>query len=465
MHWGAYDLEAQLKTPIERRSLLRLGGAIAAAALIPSGLSTPAAAAPVQVPLALAIRHLAATDRELAAFYGARGYRPLWVHGSAIGVEARSFLDLLATAHADGLDPNSYLRSGVAHAVAGASSGEPTAVARAEILLSKAFAQYVKDLRRPVDLDVVYGEPWLRGGAPNTLTILSRAAAAPSLHAYLENIGWMHPVYAGLRRALANPTAEAGVDVQLLRLNLERARILPGDASRYVLVNVPAARLIYYEDGQRVDSMRVVVGTPQEATPMMVGMLRYATLNPYWHVPPDLTRKRIAPRVLSDGMSYFNSRGYEVVTEWSTAATVLDPAKVDWKAVADGRTEILVRQRPGPRNGMGNVKFQFPNELGIYLHDTPAKQLFNEDQRGFSAGCVRLEDAERLGRLLFGRELLSTTSKPEHTVAIPQPVPVYITYLTAVPDGGRIVQRKDIYGLDSQQLAVRSDTSQRAGAH
>ena len=374
-------------------------------------------------------------------------------------------LNLLATAQADGLHPNTYLRSGVAHAVASAWSGEPAAVARAEILLSKAFAQYVKDVRRRVDVDVVYGEPWLRGGPPNTLTVLSRAAAAPSLHAYLENIGWMHAVYAGLRRALANPAAGAGVDAQLLRLNLERARILPGDASRFILVNVPAARLTYFENGQRVDSMRVIVGTSEEATPMMVGMLRYATLNPYWHVPPDLTRKRIAPRVLSEGMSYFNSRGYEVVTEWSNAATVVDPTGVDWKAVADGSIEILVRQRPGPRNGMGRVKFQFPNELGIYLHDTPAKQLFNEDQRGFSAGCVRLEDADRLGKLLFGRQLLSTSSKPEHTMAIPQPVPVYITYLTAVPDGGRIVQRKDIYGLDRQQLAVRSDTSQPAGAH
>lgn len=452
-----------MQTPIERRSLLRLGGAIAAAALIPSGLSTPAAAAPAQVTLSAALRQLAATDRELAAFYGARGHRPLWIRGPAFGAEAQSLLDLLATAQADGLDPNSYLGSGVAQAVAKASSGEPGPVAKAEILLSKTFAQYVRDVRRPVHLDVVYGEPWLRGGPPNTLTVLSRAAAAPSLRAYVENIGWMHPAYAGLRRALAKPGGEAGVDVQLLRLNLERARILPGDAGRYVLVNVPAAKLIYYEDGKIVDSMRVVVGTPEEATPVMVGMLRYATLNPYWHVPPDLTRKRIAPRVLSDGMNYFKSRGYEVVTEWSNAAKVLDPAKVDWKAVADGRTEILVRQRPGPRNGMGNVKFQFPNELGIYLHDTPAKQLFNEDQRGFSAGCVRLEDADRLGKLLFGRQLLSTTSKPEHTVPIPQPVPLYITYLTAVPDGGRIVQRKDIYGLDRQQLAVRSSVGQPAG--
>lgn len=454
-----------MKTPIERRSLLRFGGALAAAALIPSTLSTFAAAAPAHVPSALALRRLAATDRELAAFYGARGYRPLWIRGSGVGAAARSLLTLLATAQADGLNPYTYLQSGVAHAFANASSGEPGAVARAELLLSRNFAQYVKDVRRPVDLGVVYGEPWLRGGPLNTLTILSRAAAAPSLEVYLENISWMHPAYAGLRRALANPMGEAGADEQLLRLNLDRARILPGEAGRYILVNVPAARLIYYEDGQRRDSMRVVVGTPEEATPMMVGMLRYATLNPYWHVPPDLTRKRIAPRVVSEGMSYFNSRGYEVVTEWSKAAKVLDPAKVDWKAVADGSTEILVRQRPGPRNGMGKLKFQFPNDLGIYLHDTPAKQLFNEDQRGFSAGCVRLEDAERLGKLLFGRQLLSTTSEPEHTVPLPQPVPVYITYLTAVSDGDRIVQRHDIYGLDRPQLAARSSVGQPAGAY
>jgi len=241
---------------------------------------------------------------------------------------------------------------------------------------------------------------------------------------------------------------------RLVRLNLERARILPAHEDRYILVDAAAARLFYYEGGKIRDSMRVVVGTPDQPTPMMVGMIRYATLNPYWHVPPDLARARIAPRVLAEGLSYFNNRGYEVVSEWSRNARVIDPSTVDWKAVADGKKQVLVRQRPGPSNGMGKVKFQFPNELGIYLHDTPAKQLFNEDQRGFSAGCVRLENADGLGRLLFGSNPRAQSNEPEQTVSLPSPVPLYITYLTTIADKGRLVQRRDIYGRDSVQSAA-----------
>ena len=405
------------------------------------------------------IQRLAAPNPELAAFYASRQYRPLWVRGAALGQEADILLDLLRTAEADGRDPNRYLRLGVREATERARGGSPEALALAEVVLSSAFAAYVRDVRRPADIGVTYGEQSLRNRIPRILTVLHRAAAAPSLEHYLRNIGWMHPLYAGLRHALARAPldgagAMSGDDERLVRLNLERARILPAHQKRYILVDAAAAQLFYYEGGNVRDSMRVVVGTPDEETPLMVGMIRYATLNPYWHVPTDLARTRIAPRVLSEGLSYFHERGYEVVTEWSRSARVIDPAKIDWKAVAQGKKQVLVRQRPGPRNGMGKIKFQFPNELGIYLHDTPAKQLFNEDQRGFSAGCVRLEDAEGLGRLLFGRDPQTASREPEQTVVLPEPVPVYITYLTAVSENGRIVERRDVYGRDKERLAA-----------
>lgn len=419
------------------------------AAALSLGLPAPAVAQPQ---LGSSIARVASANPEIAAFYAARQYRPLWVRGSTVGHEAQVLLDLLRTAKADGRDPDRYLRLGVQEAVERARGGDPQALALAEIVLSTAFAAYVHDVRRPADTGVIYGEPSLKNRAPSTLTILHRAAAAPSLEAYLRQIGWMHPIYAGLRGILAASPLDSGLmfggEEELVRLNLERARILPAHEDRYILVDAAAARLSYYEGGKVRDSMRVVVGTPDQETPMMVGMIRYATLNPYWHVPPDLARQRIAPRVLSEGLSYFHDRGYEVVTEWSRSARIIDPSTIDWKAVADGRKQVLVRQRPGPRNGMGKVKFQFPNDLGIYLHDTPAKQLFNEDQRGFSAGCVRLEDADGLGKLLFRRDLQRVSDEPEQTVPLAEPVPVYITYLTAVAENGRIVQRRDIYGRD-----------------
>lgn len=431
-----------------------------------AAVSQPAALG-AQTSLAPSIQQLSSSDREVSAFYAARQYRPLWIRGGALAPEADILLGLLRTSDADGRDPNRFLRLGVGEAMDAARRGSPQALGLAEVVLSKAFAAYVRDVRRPAEIGVIYGEPSLASRIPSTLTVLHHAAAAPSLKRYLETMGWMHPIYADLRRALASSSFDSGVmfekEERVVRLNLERARILPANESRYIMVDAAAARLFYYENGEVRDSMRVVVGTPDQKTPMMVGLLRYATLNPYWHVPPDLTRARIAPRVLSEGLSYFNGRGYEIVTEWSKSARIIDPKTVDWKAVADGTTEILVRQKPGPRNGMGKVKFQFPNELGIYLHDTPAKQLFNEDQRGFSAGCVRLEDADRLGRILAGRELRHSSGEPEQTVILEKPVPIYITYLTAVAENGRIVERRDIYGRDANRSASAARSSPPAG--
>ena len=115
--------------------------------------------------------------------------------------------------------------------------------------------------------------------------------------------------------------------------------------------------------------------------------------NPYWNVPVDLAASNIAQNVLKNGLGWFSSRNYEVLSGWTNDATVLDPARVDWQAVADGRVEARVRQRPGRGNSMGAMKFEFPNDRGIYLHDTPDRQLFAEAERTFSSGCVRLEDA------------------------------------------------------------------------
>ena len=132
-------------------------------------------------------------------------------------------------------------------------------------------------------------------------------------------------------------------------------------------------------------------------TPMMAGFIRQAILNPYWQVPDDLVQNSIAANVLNQGVRYLKNGGYQVFTDWSEKEQ-LDPNEVDWHAVREGRKKVHVRQLPGGSNFMGKVKFEFPNAQGIYLHDTPDKQLLRLDQRQLSSGCVRLEDAPRLGR-------------------------------------------------------------------
>lgn len=399
------------------------------------------------------IHRVTRADPALEVFYASRNYQPLWSIESRIRPEVATVLSLLRTADLDGLDPSDYLQGGVEQAVADAASGDPGAVARAELLLSHDFAAYVRDVRRVRNVGVVYADAGLRSPPPSSQAILQRLASAPDMATYLRNISWMHSIYARLRNELAVEVTRNGSSsaerIALLKANLDRASILPAHEDQYVLVDIAAARLDYFENGALKKTMRVIVGSADHPTPMMVGMIRYATLNPYWHVPPDLTRERIAPRVLSEGLKYFRERGYEVVSEWSPSARVIDPATIDWKAVAAGRTEIYVRQKPGPHNGMGNIKLRFPNDLGIYLHDTPGKKLFAEAQRNYSGGCVRLEDATGLGAALVGSSVVPQTKQPEQTIELPKPVPVYITYLTLRPArDGKVVQRKDAYGSD-----------------
>src|SRR5215210_1238217 len=184
---------------------------------------------------------------------------------------------------------------------------------------------------------------------------------------------------------------------RLIIVNLERARRLPlaTEGHRYILVDVGAAKMYMYEDGRVVDSMKVIVGKEETATPMMAAQMRYASVNPYWNVPPELVISLIAPNVLKQGMTYLKDRRYEVLADWSDEAPAIDPTTVDWPAVAAGRKVIRVRQLPGGGNSMGQVKFMMPNDFGIYLHDTPKKAVFADENRWISNGCIRLEDSNR----------------------------------------------------------------------
>ena len=172
-----------------------------------------------------------------------------------------------------------------------------------------------------------------------------------------------------------------------------------------MLVNTAAQRLYMYEDGRIVDGMRVVVGKAHQPTPMMAATIKFTALNPYWQVPSDLAAERVAPNVVKEGLGYLERNGYVLLSDWGDQAQPVDPSMVDWEAVAAGKILVRLRQNPGPGNAMGRMKFMFPNPQGIYLHDTPNKELLNEEARLFSGGCVRLEDAPRLAKWLYGRPL------------------------------------------------------------
>jgi murein L,D-transpeptidase YcbB/YkuD len=203
--------------------------------------------------------------------------------------------------------------------------------------------------------------------------------------------------------------------------------------------------LWYYEAGAQAGTMRVVVGAKETQTPMLVGRLQWAILNPYWNVPDYLAQKSIAKKVLG-GRSLAALR-MEALSDWSAEAHLIPASSIDWPAVAAGKKVVRLRELPGPGNSMGRVKFIFPNDDGIYLHDTPERALLRKDDRHFSNGCIRLEDAVALGRWLLQRPL-PTVKTPEKPVPLPVSVPVYLTYLTATGDAGRLAFRPDVYGRD-----------------
>ncbi|HEV2816986.1 MAG TPA: L,D-transpeptidase family protein [Allosphingosinicella sp.] len=431
-------------------------------------LALVAAAAPVDV------------GPDIAAFYHARGFRPVWVTRAGLTPEARRVLGMLGPAASPELR----------QAVAAARGGDPRRLTRADLLLSRDFAALIRGRAQPSAGEAMrYIDPDLAPGAPPLDAILDPRAP--------EAFARLNPAYDGLTRGLAayrarwsrlpqaplpaRPDEAAlarrlggialaefqhvhGLPVtgradaatiaalnrgaahyeRLILANIERARAIPAQpGGRYVLVDTASARLWMVEDGRIVGAMRVVVGKRAMPTPLMAGLMRYVVLNPYWNLPPDLIRSRAR-----GGARAIAAEHLQVLSDWSDRPRLLDPRRVDWRAVAAGRRQVNLRQLPGAHNMMGRIKFMMPNDLGVYLHDTPLRDLLARADRHESSGCVRLEDAPRLARWLFDGRVPRPSGAPEQRVDLPRPVPVYLAYFTALPSRDGVVFQRDVYGRD-----------------
>lgn len=312
------------------------------------------------------------------------------------------------------------------------------------------------------------------GASGERVALLRRRLGLPGGDAYDRALAQR---VAGFRRA-HGLTAGAHVDAavlaalnagaahyeRLIRINLERARAIPAQPGRFVLVDTAGQRLWMFEAGRPAGHMRVIVGKPNMATPALAARIRFAVLNPYWNLPVDLARQR-AQRVLREGPGVLARERLQILSQFHAEDRVLSPASVNWRRVAAGREPLRLRQLPGGSNVMGAVKFMMPNGLDIYLHDFPDKSLFAGADRRLSSGCVRLEDAPRLARWLFGGTAPRPDGlRPEQRVDLPEPVPVYITYLTAVPAGGEVAFQPDRYGRDAGLLAAMFSGGRAAAA-
>jgi len=227
--------------------------------------------------------------------------------------------------------------------------------------------------------------------------------------------------------------------IEQLIVNMERLRWVPTDRNspEFILVNVPEFTLHYYEDHKDVWDCNVVVGTPMNKTVIFSGDLKYVVFSPYWYVPPSIIKKEILPGIKRNS-SYLANHNME----WNGGQ---------------------VRQKPGKSNSLGLVKFLFPNSNNIYLHDTPSKSLFNEDNRAFSHGCIRVAKPRDLAIRILKQDSTWTPAKidqamnagKEKYVTLKKTIPVYIGYFTSFIDSnGAVNFRPDVYNRDERLLQL-----------
>ncbi|MFB9861934.1 L,D-transpeptidase family protein [Rufibacter immobilis] len=240
-------------------------------------------------------------------------------------------------------------------------------------------------------------------------------------------------------------------------INMERWRWVPKRfEDKYVLINIPEYMLHVYEKGKEMLNMKVVVGKEMHATPVFSDKLEYIVFYPYWNITPQILEEEIAP-AQARNPNYLASHDMELVKDiGNNQVEVLSPSSVDWNTV-DRNFKMRVRQRPGKQNPLGFVKFIFPNEHNVYLHDTPSDHLFNQTERGFSHGCIRIEKPFEFAQYLLKDQKQWTPSAinaamhggAEKYVNLSAKVPVYIVYFTAwVDDNGAVHFRDDIYKHD-----------------
>ncbi|HEU5068754.1 MAG TPA: L,D-transpeptidase family protein [Sphingomicrobium sp.] len=433
--------------------------AAGAALLLPSGIAQ-AATASTAAPSISALPYQSAnlpTAPQVQSFYATWQYAPIWFRSGSVSPAASDLVSVLQRSSLDGLNGGPEIASVVQQAVQRASTGDPAAVAYAEHTLSEALVLYAQTMKQPVP-GMTYGYGFLMPRPVQPAEVLLGASVAPSLQAYVQQLANPNTIYTSIRDAAWRQMQASGTTVPDPRVvaNLDRARGMPAKG-RFVMVNTATQMLYMYQDGVPVGSMKVVVGDngqflkdrPDTRTPLITSMMYYVIHNPYWNSSDTLTRLNIAPRYAAEGDKYFKARGFKVMSDWSADAKVIPTSQVDWKGVRAGKVSIRIRQDPGPDNFMGQLKFPFANPQDIYLHDTDPgdRDLFALSQRTRSNGCIRLENAPLLAHWLIGHDPLKT-DQPEYAEQLAQPVPIFVTYLTAQPQDGQLTFVKDVYGMD-----------------
>jgi L,D-transpeptidase YcbB len=246
--------------------------------------------------------------------------------------------------------------------------------------------------------------------------------------------------------------------IQQIKVNMERWRWLTRDLEKnFILVNIANFELYIVEDESPIARMRVVVGKRYQPTPVFASIMTHLVINPSWNVPRSIAVREMLPLLRKDS-AYLQRENLKVFGGWKPEEKELDPGAIDWASTKPADFKFHFRQKPGPRNALGQLKFVFPNQFNVYMHDTPARDLFKQLSREFSHGCIRIERPLDLAEYGLRGDSAWTPDKlvaaiasgKERTVRLPRPLPVYILYATAWVDrSGALQLRPDTYNLDA----------------
>jgi murein L,D-transpeptidase YcbB/YkuD len=248
--------------------------------------------------------------------------------------------------------------------------------------------------------------------------------------------------------------------LELVMLNMERARWLPRDlGERHVIVNQASYELRLYDQGAVIHQTRIIVGTPRNQTPMFSDEMETVVFNPYWNVPRSIATKEMLPQLRADP-SYLDRQGFEIHGPNGRISST----SVHWSSYTARTMPYSFRQPPGASNALGYVKFLFPNQHSVYMHDTPTRNLFARDTRAFSHGCVRVQNAQVFAEIVLAAEgwtaeriaAAIATGRNQH-IALQRKIPVHLTYFTAWADEHGLALYDDIYGRDAQLRRALGD--------
>ena len=250
-----------------------------------------------------------------------------------------------------------------------------------------------------------------------------------------------------------------------MQLNLDRIKMMKRhDSGLHIMINIPAFRLYFYNDGKIFQTMKVITGKKNHPTPVFSQSVKTVVLNPYWNVPKSIIQKEMIPKLLRNPNA-MKRKGIEIRNGWGPNAEKISATSVNWRKYQYSKTvPYRFAQVPGYKNALGKVKFLFPNKFSVYMHDTPTKYLFKRSNRAYSHGCIRLEKprellktfAELNPNLDYGRAKKILKGKKQTYYNV-QEIPVDVAYLTAwVDPSGTLQMRRDVYGYDKEQLKYRN---------